>query len=687
MKFLKKLIIPIFLLIGFSANAQQSDSIVFNDFTPTELRNLLLDEVQVTGVKTRREEPVSLTIISPDSLKSGYVGSDPFFVLNRQSPSIYSLSDNGLPYSYSYIRMRGLDQTRINFTLNGIPLNEMEDQGIYFSNMPDFLGNIGKVEVQRGIGTSKYGTTSIAGSVNMETKSLLKQKVEAESSYGSFNTFKNSLGYTSGLINETIAFSSRFSHLRTDGFKDNSGSNGYTFFGQLGFFDDYDVMKVYGFTGRSQNQMAWLAPTKSQIDNNYRVNGNTTEEHDDFGQNFIAANWVNFRHPEVKINTSIYYNNINGYYLALLDTATMGRFGINSFQGGGMTNVVWNNNKGVNLNGGLNYNNYRRKHTLADNTAVNDLWYENWGYKQDVIAYLKTTYTFKKNWNVFGDVQYRYVNFSYDRKKSWDWHFVNPKIGIKYLEKDWNVYLSGAMTSREVTRTDLLRGYDDVLHLGGNTFEAFGDTFQPNILPEIVYDVELGGAWKNRNFDLALNGYMMYFNNERIAYGEINYIGLSLKNPVDRSIRTGIEFDGSWKYRFNKSEFVISTNFNWSYNRIFKWTDNNGDVYRNTEPYASPMMLMNNYIGYHHKFFSLGFQGSYVDRSFLDNTGNTDFISPAFYQLNGHFGIHWKYFDLRLNVNNILDTEYLLPAGISNGEPTYYVGALRNYFVTLSVKL
>ena len=668
-------------MLGYNSNAQQKDSI-------QNIKKMELDEVQVVGIRPTLEEPVTMTTIEIDSVQSGLNATDPFFLIQKESPSIFSQSDNGTPYSYSYIKMRGLDQTRINFTLNGIPLNEMEDQGIYFSNMPGFINNVRKMQVQRGIGTSKYGTTSIAGSVNMETPSLLNEGGYAEASYGSYNTFINSLGYTSGVINETLSFSSRFTHFRSDGFKDNSESDGFNFFGQIGLFDDNDIVKIYGFTGKSRNQMAWFAPTKTQIDENYRVNGNTREEFDDFGQNFIAINWVNFKEERVKINASGYYNNINGYYLAWLDSALMGNFALKSHQAGAMMNIVYDGRTGKNgllLNSGLNYNYYRREHTLADNDSVDDLWYKNFGYKQDAIGYVKANYTVDKYVNIFADVQYRYVNFSYDKKKTYQWHFVNPKLGIKYLRRNWNVYASGAMTQREVTRTDLLNGYDDVTHLGGNSFEAFGDTFQSNSLPERVYDLEVGGGWKNKHWNLNLNYYMMYFNNERVAYGEINYIGLSLKKPVDRSIRTGVEFDGS----YNISGFTIGSSLTYSYNRIFKYIDNDGVIYRNVEPYASPMILMNNYIQYDHKFFYIGFNGNYVYRSYLDNTQNEDLITPANYIVNGYLGFNIEQaFTIRLNVNNIMGTEYYTPAGVSENpsgmkEPTYYVGALRNFLVTI----
>ena len=134
-----------------------------------------LPSIEIVGIRSNPTDPVTTTKISMDSIRTTYQGGDPFFTINQWSPNVLTQSDNGSQYGYSYMRIRGFDQTKINFTLNGIPLNEMEDQGIYFSNMPGFLNNISNIQVTRGIGTSQYGTTSIGGSVDMETNSPLRK--------------------------------------------------------------------------------------------------------------------------------------------------------------------------------------------------------------------------------------------------------------------------------------------------------------------------------------------------------------------------------------------------------------------------------------------------------------------------------------------------------------------------------
>ena len=656
--------------------------ITSNLFAQDSIQPISLEEVQVVGIKTKKEDPVSITTIELDSINSEYLGDDPFFLIKKQTPSILTQSDNGTPYGYSYIRMRGLDQTRINFTLNGIPLNEMEDQGIYFSNMPDFLSNVEEIEVQRGIGTSKYGTTSFAGSVSMKTRSPLKRELRADIGYGSFNTQRYTVGFSSGLFKYSrFAFRSNISYLETDGFRYNSGTKGRTAFNEIGYYGDKNTVKIWGFNGRSENQMAWFAPNDSLINEDYRTNLNSPDEVDDFDQNLVAINWINYSRKNLTFNTSIYFNNINGFYTAFLDASTLGRFQLNSYQTGGMTNIVYSKDN-TSINGGVNYNWYQRKHTLADNLTPNELWYKNWGYKQDWIGYVKWNQKVDRL-NIFVDLQYRHVTFNYDGLKTWNWDFINPKVGVKYFGSFYNFYVSVASTSREVTRSDLLRGYDDVEFLGGNQFQSFTDTFNVNFQPERCYDIEIGGNLKSNGFNLDLNGYFMYFNNERIAYGEINYIGLTLKKPVERSIRTGLEANLSYSYK----GLTVGTNISASYNRISKYVSSDGREYQNVTQANSPWLLMNNYIEYSHKRFLVRLNGSYVSTIYLDNTQNSSLTTPQYYVLDGSLGYREGNVEVVLTTNNITNQKYYLPGGTDGRRPAYYVGALRNFFVNLKIRI
>lgn len=657
-------------------------SLKFIGISQDSIKIFTMNELQVVGIKTEIYEPITISVIKIDSIKKTYQGNDPFFTLNRYVPSVFTQSDGGLPYGYSYMRIRGIDQTRINFTLNGIPLNEMEDQGIYFSNMPDFMNNISEIQVQRGVGTSKYGTTSIGGSVNFETEPPIKSSLTLSAGAGSFKSDKVSLKYNTGYFGKSkIASSFSYSKLNSSGFRKNSGTNGETFFGQVGYFGRKNTIKVYGFRGKSINQMAWLPVTKDLIDKDYRTNLNSSEEVDNFNQNFIAATWVNYSKSNIKFNTSIYGNNINGIYTSFLDSTTLGRFGLQSYQTGVMSNMIYTKN-GFTLNTGLNYNYYQRRHRLSDNSLPDFLWYSNTGFKQDGIAFSKLNYNCNK-WNFFGDLQYRFVKFQYQESDSTksilsnNWNFINPKFGVKYISDKYELWTSISKTNREVTRSDMFRGYDHLTKVGDSLSSGFGDkSFIINFKPEQVYDFEIGAKFIKKNLSLSSNIYGMYFKNERISNGDVNYIGLLLRQPFNKSYRTGIEVDGTYTYK----SISLITNLNYSYNRFF-----NSEIWLNHS--YTPSFIMNNNIEFKYKSFIFGINGRYVSKTYLDNTQNEKLTTPDYYILNFNTGFKSKYTSLYLNVNNFINQKYYLPGGVTNNSPAYYVGALRNIFVSFSINI
>jgi iron complex outermembrane recepter protein len=679
MKHLLITFLTLISLMSFSQDTLRLDS----------LKVKQMNEVQVVGIRSPQFEPVTSNTFKMDSTLKTYQGQDPFFILNTNTPGVFTQSDNGLPYGYSYMRIRGIDQTRINFTLNGIPLNEMEDQGIYFSNMPDFLNNVSEVQVQRGVGTSKYGTTSVGGSVNFETEAPITPKASLIGGVGSFGSERLSLKYSTGYIRDTkFAGSLNFNKLNTEGFRRNSGSRGQTIFGQFGYYGDKNTVKIYGFSGMSDNQMSWLPVPIDVINKDYRTNLNSKDEKDKFDQNFVALTWVNYSRSNLKFNSSIYGNNIKGSYTSYLDATTLGKFSLNSYQTGAMSNMVYTF-RGFTVNSGLNYNWYQRQHRLSDNSLPDVFWYTNYGNKQDFIAFSKLNYNCNK-WNFFTDLQYRFVNFTYRENDTTNtqigtnWNFFNPKVGIKYISDKTEFWTSLAKTNREVTRSDMFRGYDHLV--------SFGDLLNPNFLnsdstlavesfvlntrPEIVYNLEVGLKKIYRKLTLSGNLYGMFFQNERVANGEVNYIGLLLRQPVDRSYRTGFEFDGAYTHKSLK----LLTNLNYSYNKVYlnnKWT---------THAFT-PNFIMNNGVEYNYKSFIVGLSGRYVSKTYLDNTQNEVLTTPDYYIMNFNTGFKSDYISVYINVNNFMNTKYFLPGGVSGNQPAYYVGAWRNLFVTFNMTI
>jgi iron complex outermembrane receptor protein len=666
-----------------------SVSVFAQDTTKTHELSL----IQVVGVRNDTREPITQTKVNCDSISFLNQQKDPFFVLDKVSPSIYSQSDNGQGNGYSYMRMRGLDQTRINFNLNGIPLNEMEDQGIYFSNMPGFYNYMSNISVQRGVGSSKFGQTSVAGSVNMESRDMTKHTGEVNFLIRSNlpdNHYYNFF-YSPGLNKNGFAYQLGGTWQENQGFKEHSGNKGGSVFYGLGLYKKSNIFKVYGFSGIIHNQLAFYGVPMDSINSNYQMNLNSPLDRDTFNQNLVTANWVNFSKSNVKFNTSIYFNNVNGTY----NTGGI-LFGVNSYQYGAMSNMVYEKNNNV-LNIGLNSNIYQRGHFGSDNGGYYDFpsnvsKYSNTGYKKDVITFGKYSRVIG-NFNTFVDLQLRSVWFNTNDSKTYNWTFLNPKIGFKHLDKNSSTYFSLGYTQREPTRTDIIQGIiqSNKLEYGNPDNSIFLSKYNSNLSPEKVTDIELGHNYHNKKIDINVNVYLMNINNEFVSTGTIDpYSGFMTKKSVESTLRAGFESDG----RFNINKFNLFYSFQYQLNKLFDssfdTTIHTSTIIIESIPF-NPNLISSVGTSYKIDGFTFGIVGQYVSKMAIDmtclNCSTPQNFSKEYWTLNGFCDYQFKQVSFGFKFNNLLNQKYYIPAGISANLPTYYVGQLQNWSVSFKYKL
>ena len=134
---MKRIIILVTLFItSMLTFANVNDSITYD-----------IDEVTVVGFYNSGF--TTNETINKDYLNKKNICQEPSYILAEQ-PSIMAYSDTGNEFGYAYFRIRGIDQSRINMTLDGMPLNEGEDLGVYFSNIPNMIGSLQSINVQRG---------------------------------------------------------------------------------------------------------------------------------------------------------------------------------------------------------------------------------------------------------------------------------------------------------------------------------------------------------------------------------------------------------------------------------------------------------------------------------------------------------------------------------------------------------
>jgi len=634
-----------------------------------------LDEVIVIYQADKRT-PVTFQNIYSKEIKSKSTGQEPSSLLS-ETPSITNYSDAGNSNGYSYFRLRGIDQTRINLTLDGVPLNEPEDQGAYFSNYPDILNSVSKIQIQRGVGTSKNGVASYGGSIQLFSPDLRDStKTTFGLGFGSFNSFRVFGEYNSGVKNRKAIYI-RTSQLNSDGYKYHSSNNSQSMLLSSGLFYDKATWKLNLLAGQQRNELAWIGVSDSLINIDRRINANSKLEKDRFIQCLVQIqNFLQISQSS-SLQSSVYYTFLKGNYdfdlnnyLGLPSSNELYNYAFQSNFVGFYSNYTYSK-KQFSWMTGFNGNVYNRQHTGSENTLGK--LYQNTGYKNDASIFTKGKYTFK--WlTFFADIQYRYVNFDYKGSvflQEMNWHFINPKAGLSVLvNSNSTIYYSIGSTGREPTRNDIFGGNDDLLA------DSFGNAIFSNTKPEFVLNHEMGIRFKQNKLNLNLNVYFMDFKNEIVLDGKFGPNGLALTNNVQKSIRAGVEF--SIVYNASKRiSFINNSSFNYS------------NIKEQTEifsPILTPQIIINQEIDYTKNDFSIAFSGRYQHRSYIDFANSE--IVKSYLLLNSRASYKIKAIQFSLFLNNITNAKYLNHGYVDfDGSKKYFVHAPLNFNASIQYTL
>lgn len=656
--------------------------------TVDSLHTVPLENIIVTAIRADKNSPVPELTVNRNELLKTYTGQEVPVVLS-QTPSVTWYSDGGHYTGYSYMRLRGIDQTRINFTLNGVPLNEPEDQGVYFANFPDFINSVQSVQVQRGVGTSTQGTASFGGSVNFESPSLTDSaSADLQTSVGSYGTYRISPQFNTGLLKNGLAFYGRYSIAATDGFRYNSGSTGQSLFLSGGYFGKKSVLKFTGFSGRAENEMAYLAVSKQDLKTDYRINYLGRNETDKFKQTLAMLQYSYALGKHGTVSASAYYNFLKGGYDIYIDP-DLYNFSVKSHFTGAFVNFSYEKNRLTFLSG-LHSNYYVRNHYLYLKPDLKSDLYTNAGYKTETSAFTKISYALTNDLNVFAHLQWRTAGFRYEQDDATQldfntvtWQFINTRAGVTYsVTENFLAYASIGQTGREPTRNDMFAGSDNIDDTNYDNVSDF-----KKVKPEKVLDVEGGVKFNFERIKVNVNIFSMNFTNEIAAIGQLSYIGLPLRKNIKSSYRRGVEISVDIPITKNvlfNVQAVISTN------RIKEYvTEYDTTTYRNVEPLLTPKIISNHSIEYTVKpWLTFSVAGRYLDRSYLDNTNNTNFTTPSSYVINASSTIQIrKKITMILMANNLTNQKYYTSGYVVNGESNYFAMALRNYFVTVRYTL
>lgn len=602
------------------------------------------------------------SLVNHQELVSENHGQEPSHLF-RQMPNIFSMNDNGTEFGYGYFRIRGLDQTRINVTLDGMPWNESEDYGTYFANSPDLLSSIHTVKVERGTSSTNNGTASSGGSINLESIDLLKDTESyAYLGGGSFKTYKTSIIYNSGLLGDHNAVHIKATQQQTDGFKDYGFNNSQAFTVKYGyFFNPKHSIDVLSLNGRHRNGQGWLGNTLEELEANPRANGNTYKEDDEWFQSVNKIQYKGCLNNKVLLTSSIYLQYQNGWYNIDNLPANVGlgvwTLGLTHYlYGGNVAAKFYLNN--FTLTAGTNVYAYQRRHYMNDNVKnkytgdVSDFYYDNIGKKNDANVFVSGAYKVGK-WNFSANVQYRYVDFNYtdnyDPLWSWDtdkfntkWNFINYGANVDFNINNSNkLYVRFATVNREPTRTDMFGGIEDIRTSGLFDNDPSNVVLTTN-KAERSYDVEAGYVVAADKIEANVNLYYMRFVNERVLNGNLGSNGLPLHDTATNSYRTGIEVSMDWNF-WNGFHYALNTSL--SRNKV------NTETFKDKYHILTPAFTLNNDIYYKGNNWRLGFNNHYHSSMYMDM--DNEHKIPYYLTIGMYGNYRWKNIEFGARINNL----------------------------------
>ncbi len=667
-------------------------------------QDLLLQEALVRGIKASQNTATTYTNLSRAQIEPINLGQDMPFLL-QQTPSVVVTSDAGAGIGYTGMRIRGTDATRINVTVNGIPINDAESHSVFWVNMPDFASSTHDIQIQRGVGTSTNGAGAFGASVNMQTSRLSATPyTELNTSVGSFNTQRYGLLFGTGLVNERFSLDGRLSSITSNGYVDRASANLQSFFLSGAYYGKQNSLKATVFWGKEITYQAWGGVPQELLKTQRTYNAYTYDNQvDDYQQRHYQLHYNHQLHPNWLLSAALHYTQGAGFYEEyqpeqLLSDYGLQNTGVFSPQISGNNDTLWlpvtttnlirrkwldndfygavyslaysRGKLNTTLGGGINrYNGLHFGEVIwaqyAANGNIRHPYYQNQGDKYDGNVYWKTEYSLNARWSLFADLQYRHILYRIsgndeDRGEvdfNLTYRFFNPKAGVNYaFNANSRAFASVALAHREPTRSNIIDN---------------------NELPtaERLLNIETGYHYQLSRFALQANYYLMHYQNQLVLTGNLNDVGYPIQQNVPQSYRTGFELSAQVT---PAPKWQIQANLTSSINKITEFTQLTGVfdpqfnylrdtliTYRHTDISFSPNLIANGSVVYTPvKWASVSLLGNYVSRQFLDNTGTPERSLNPYFFTNLLFSCRWqpakwvKNIEASLLLNNVFNTLY-----------------------------
>lgn len=693
---MKKVTVKSLFIFGLCLSATlptwAQEKVAQDSIQKTDLNEIILSAVRVDG-----KSPIAYQNLSKTALAKRNLGQD-IPVLMSQMTSVVTTTDAGNGIGYASFRVRGSDGTRVNVTLNGIPYNDGESQGSFWVNMPDFGSSVQNLQLQRGVGTSTNGSAAFGASLNLKTDDYSQEaNGEIANSFGSYNTRKSTVKFSTGLINDKFEIAGRLSDIHSDGYIDRASSDLRSYFLQGVYVGNTSLIKALVFGGKQKTYQAWNGVSQEEIDEfgrrynpsgKYKDDAGNTQfynnETDNYKQDHYQLHWSERWSDLWSSNVSLHYTKGYGYYenykkkQALKDygfdsvfvdgneiskSDLIRRKGLDNHFYGMVFNVnykeaAWN----IVLGGGANK--YEGDHFGSVLWAKEPVkfdykqeYYRDHAVKTDVNFFAKATWQLADQWSLFGDLQYRRVTYEANGEETGlvneKFNFFNPKAGITFQANEENqFYFSYARANKEPNRTDYKERQLDQLPKS-----------------EKLDDFELGWRLQTERTALNVNAFYMKYKDQLVLTGQLNDVGASVRENIKDSYRLGIEIDAQVKvlekWYWNPS-ITVSTNKN--RNLSYLWE---GEMqYFGTRSIAfSPDFIASNAITYTPlDGMSVSLLTKFVGEQYMSNIEAKNSKLDSYFvndlSLNYEFPVKKWFRSIGVSVlaNNIFDVKY-----VSNG--------------------
>ena len=658
-------------------------------FAQDSLKTVILDDVTVYATRANEKTPMTYSSVAKEELNERNLGQDLPILLNF-TPSIVTTSDAGAGIGYTGMRIRGSDATRINVTINGIPVNDSESHGVFWVNMPDFASSLSSVQIQRGVGTSSNGAAAFGATVNLQTNNVSPSPFfQTDNTVGSFNTFKSNVTYNTGLINEVFNFEARLSRINSDGYIDRSEADLRSYYLSGGRFGKKTMIKAVLFGGQEITQQAWFGTPQARLTGD----PDAIQAVIDFGGEYTTQEQVdNLRNSDRRFNYYLYDNEVDDYrqdhyqlhightFSDLFNFSgalhyTRGRgffeqfrndddlvddYGLSDIIIGGETittsDIVrrrWLDNHFYGFTYAFNYakdkidatiggayNEYDGDHfgeiiwaQFAGNVDIRDRYYEGNGLKKDFNSYVKVNYSANDALNLFGDVQIRKINYVTNG--------LDNDLEVYDVDTDFTFFNPKiGLTYTLNENTSLYASYAI-----GNREPVRSDFIDADTgeVPEheTLKNLEMGIRSFSEDFSYEINLFSMNYENQLVLTGEVNDVGAPVRTNVPKSSRMGVELSGAYKLTNN---VTWTANLTLSQNRIDNFTQTVFDYGETFEEFNiietnfsdsdisfSPNVIAASDFTYSPTTgLSLQLLTKYVGKQYLDNTSNENRIIDVF---------------------------------------------------------